>query len=136
MKEIMRKGILLSLLVAAVWLSGGSTVLMGHHSAAGFFETDKEITVKGTVKQVQLTNPHSWLEVMVKNEKGEEVQWSIEMQAPIQLLRQGWTRTTVKPGDEVTVVMNPMVKNQPGGLFIGITLPDGKQLGRMTRSSN
>ena len=93
-------------------------------------------TLKGTVKQLQLTNPHSWLEVMVKNDKGEEVQWSVEMQAPIQLLRQGWTRSSVKPGDPVTVIVNPMTNGQPGGIFVGITLGDGKQLGRVTRASN
>lgn len=131
----MRKRVLLHLFVVAVWLSGASTVLLGHHSAIGF-SMDKEITLKGTVKQLQLTNPHSWLEVMVKNDKGEEVQWSVEMQAPIQLLRQGWTRSSVKPGDPVTVIVNPMTNGQPGGIFVGITLGDGKQLGRVTRASN
>jgi hypothetical protein len=56
--------------------------------------------------------------------------WSIEMTAPAYLARAGWTSKTVKPGDKVTVTVRPMKSGDPGGLFVSITLPDGRILGQ------
>ena len=109
-------------------IAGVSGSVMAHHS--GQFFTDETVTLTGTVKEMQLTNPHSWLEMMVPNEDGELVQWSIEMSAPVVLFRRGWTRATVKPGDEVTVVARPMRDGRPGAAYVAITLPDGSTLGR------
>ncbi len=105
----------------------GSAV--AHHS--GRFFADETVKMTGTVKEMQLTNPHSWLEIMVPDEDGELVQWSIEMSAPVVMFRRGWTRSTVKPGDEVTVVARPMRDGRPGGAYVNITLPDGSTLGRV-----
>jgi len=112
----------------SVWVVAASSPALAHHS--GQFFTDDTVTLTGTVKEMQLTNPHSWLEIMVPNEEGELVQWSIEMSAPVVMFRRGWTKNTAKPGEEVTVVARPMRDGRPGGAYVAITLPDGSTLGR------
>ena len=112
----------------SAWVASASSSAVAHHS--GQFFADETVTLTGTVKEMQLTNPHSWLEMMVPSEEGEPVQWSIEFSSPVVLFRRGWTRTTVKPGDEVTVVARPMKDGRPGAAYVAITLPDGSTLGR------
>ncbi|MEX0828459.1 MAG: DUF6152 family protein [Haliea sp.] len=114
------KGCVLSLLVTYGLASA-------HHSGAFF--SDEEITIIGKVIEVQFTNPHSWLEVMVADDEGNEVQWSIELGAPIVLFRAGWTRELLKPGDEVTLVIHPMSDGRPAGGFVSMKLADGREIG-------
>ena len=77
--------------------------LWAHHSFATQYDTDKPITIKGSVMMLDLVNPHSWLYLNVKGAKGELVNWGIEL-GPIRDLQvQGWDKTTVKPGTEVSV---------------------------------
>jgi len=94
-----------------------------HHSFAMFDQT-KTVTLKGSVVEFQWTNPHSWIELQVGGDK-----WSIELNSPNNLTRQGWRRTIIKPGDAVTVTINPLRNGMKGGLFNTITLPDGRMLG-------
>ena len=101
---------------------------LAHHSFA-MFDRQKEITLKGTVKEFQWTNPHSFIEIEVADDKGVITPYSIEMNSPNNLVHAGWKRSTIKPGDKVTVKINPLRDGRPGGLYIGITLPDGKYLG-------
>ena len=112
----------------ALWAVAASAPVAAHHS--GQFFTREAVTLTGTVKQMQLTNPHSWLELMVPGEDGKLVQWSIEMSAPVVMFRAGWTKNTAKPGDKVTVVARPMIDGRPGGAYVNITLADGSMLGR------
>jgi hypothetical protein len=104
---------------------------LAHHSFA-MFDRQKEITLKGTVKEFQWTNPHSFIEIEVP-EAGAINSYSIEMNSPNNLTRQGWKSTALKPGDKVTVVMNPLRDGSRGGLFVSVMLPDGKVLGDPTR---
>ena len=97
---------------------------LAHHSFAMFDQT-KQVTVQGTVKDFQWTNPHAYIEV----EDGSAKVWSIELNSPNNLVRQGWKRTALHPGDKVTVVFNPLRDGKAGGLFNAVTLPDGKILG-------
>ena len=105
---------------------------LAHHSFA-MFDRQKEITLKGTVKEFQWTNPHSFIEIEAPDEKGGAISYSIEMNSPNNLTRQGWKSTALKPGDKVTVVMNPLRDGSHGGLFVSVMLPDGKVLGDPTR---
>ena len=100
-----------------------------HHSAAGIDQT-KQVTVVGTVKEFKWANPHSWIDLDVTDDKGETKVWSIEMTAPAYLARAGWKSTTIKPGDKVSVNVRPFRNGDPGGLFVNITLPDGRVLGQ------
>ena len=99
----------------------------GHHSMAGF-DRAKTVTLTGTVKQFKWANPHSWIEMEVPNAKGENVIWNVEMTAPGILAKAGWKSNVLKPGDKVTVVARPMLNGDPGGLFVSVTLPDGRTL--------
>ena len=101
---------------------------LAHHSFAPF-DLEKDISLKGTIKEVQFTNPHVWLQVMVKDDKGVETEWSIEAGAPGMLLRTGWKPNTLKPGDAVTVVAHPARNGMPNGSLIRVTVPDGRTLG-------
>src|SRR5688572_5337340 len=102
---------------------------VGHHSAA-MFDDAKVLELKGTVKELQWANPHIWLQVVVE-EKGKKTEWSLEGGSPNSLSRQGWRATTFKPGDAVTVRLNPMKDGTPAGAFIGAKFDaDGKTIGR------
>jgi hypothetical protein len=96
-----------------------------HHSFA-MFDRDKEVVLKGTVHEFQWTNPHAFIEMDVPNAKGEAERWSIELNSPNNLTRQGWKSTYLKAGDKVTVTMNPLRDGKHGGLFVAIVLADGK----------
>lgn len=97
---------------------------LAHHSFAMFDQT-RQVTVVGTVKEFQWTNPHAYIEVM----DTAGTIWSIELNSPNNLIRQGWKRTSLKTGDKVTLVLNPLRDGKPGGLFNAVTLPDGAVLG-------
>jgi hypothetical protein len=100
-----------------------------HHSGA-MFDRTKEVTLEGTIKELQWTNPHSWIEVMVPDAGGKLVQWSFEMEGPNVMHRQGWNAKTIKPGDRVTIVGRPLKDGRPGAAYVSIKLPDGRTLGR------
>ena len=99
-----------------------------HHSAA-MFDRTKTSTVSGTVKELQWTSPHCWLQVMAPSDAGP-VEWSIEMGAPIELYRGGWRPAILKPGDKITVVFNPTRDGARGGLFVSAAGADGQPVGK------
>jgi len=100
-----------------------------HHSAAGIDQT-KTVTQEGIVKTFKWANPHSWLEIEVQNSKGGTDIWNLEMNPPSYLVRAGWKSTTVKPGDKIKFSARPFKNGDPGGIFVNITLADGKVLGQ------
>ena len=99
-----------------------------HHSFAPF-DLARNVTLKGTIKEVQFTNPHVWLQVMVAGEKGAQTEWSIEAGAPGMLLRTGWKVNSLKPGDAVTIVTHPAKSGAPTGSLVSVTTSDGRTLG-------
>jgi len=100
-----------------------------HHSFAMFDQT-KVVSLTGTIVEFQWTNPHAWIEILAPGpEGGAPVRWGIELNSPNNLTRQGWKRSSLKPGDKVTLTMNPLRSGKKGGLFNQVTLPDGKVLG-------
>ncbi|HZM58213.1 MAG TPA: DUF6152 family protein, partial [Vicinamibacterales bacterium] len=110
---------------AVVLLTG--TAVSAHHSSAGIDRT-KTVELTGTVRQFGWTNPHSWMEVDVPDQKGGTVTWKVEMTSPAYLVRAGWKSTTVKQGDEVKVTVRPLRDGSPGGLFVSVLLADGRTL--------
>ncbi len=103
-----------------------------HHSAAMFDQT-KTVEVKGVVKAWLYTNPHSFLTITVKDDSGAVSDYSFEANGPGYLVRNGWNRNSVKPGDSVTVLMNPLKDGSAGGNLVEVTLPDGKKLSAAVR---
>ena len=93
------------LIAAAVLLSG--IQLFAHHSFAATYFEDKQQTIEGDLVQFMFRNPHSYIQVENKNEKGEVVRWAIEWGGGGQLGRQGVSRDTLKVGDHVVIVGNP-----------------------------
>lgn len=102
--------------------------VVAHHSAAGIDRT-KTLVVAGTVKEFRWTNPHSWIDLDVTDDKGVSTTWSVEMTSPTFLVRAGWKRSTLKAGDKVSVTLRPFKNGDPGGLFVSVTLADGQTLG-------
>jgi hypothetical protein len=110
----------------AIVASGGAA--LAHHSFA-MFDADQKMTLAGTVKEFQWTNPHAWIFVMVPNQEGQLEQWAVELGGPGQITRQGWSPKTLTPGMDVKLVIHPLRDGTNGGQFMGITLADGTQLG-------
>jgi len=101
-----------------------------HHSFA-MFDATKTVTLQGTVKEFEWTNPHSWLRVNVADEKtGKTVLWALELSSPARLTTMGMHADTVKPGDKVSVTFHPMRDGTRGGQFVQAELPGGKQVVR------
>jgi hypothetical protein len=90
---------------------------MSHHSTVEFDYT-KAYAVVGTVKELQWTNPHSWLQVLVPGEEGELVEWGFELGAPVFNVRMGWSNDSLVRGDEVIVVFCPTKKARPRGTLM------------------
>ena len=105
--------------------------VLAHHSFAAFDQT-RQVTLKGVVSEFQWTNPHSWLQLKVKNTEGVAEEWSIEMISPSVLARMGWKKNSIKPGDEVVVVINPVRSGAHGGNMVSITGADGRKIGGPT----
>jgi hypothetical protein len=101
---------------------------MAHHSGVEF-DTTKIVELNGTIKEFQFKNPHTWIQVLVPNPKGESVEWSLEWGSPNALGRDGYRPTTFPVGAKVTVRINPMKNGSPAGAFIGAKLEGGKTIG-------
>lgn len=84
-----------------------------HHSFAVFFDAQKTVTIKGKVTQYRFTNPHGTIALDVKKPDGSVEKWRAETNAPVILTRRGWTRDSVKPGDEVTITGWPSRDGRP-----------------------
>jgi len=96
-----------------------------HHSVAGF-DNQKEVVLKGTVSQFIWRNPHVLLEWEVKGEDGKVTKWSGEMNSPTSMIQVGMNRNSLKPGDEVLVVINPSKTGNPLAVIRKINMADGK----------
>jgi Family of unknown function (DUF6152) len=114
--------------LACVAVAMSAIPALAHHSFA-MFDAEKKVTLEGTVKEFQWTNPHSWILMTVANAQGQPEQWAIEMGGPSGLARQGWVPKTLTPGMKVQAVIHPLRDGTAGGQFMAVTLPDGTQMG-------
>jgi Family of unknown function (DUF6152) len=113
----------------AVWASLGTAMIVdppafSHHSNVAF-EVTKVITVSGVVKEFQWRNPHTWLTLTVNEPKGGKTDWALEGRAPGVLLRAGWTKNSLQPGETITVDMSPAKDGSKTGLIARVTKADG-----------
>lgn len=99
-----------------------------HHSFA-MFDRTREISKEAIVKELQWTNPHVWLQVLIADDKGGTQEWSMEAGAPGMLARTGWKSNTLKPGDNITIVFNPMKDGTAVGSLVRVILSDGRVMG-------
>ena len=94
---------------------------LAHHAFA-MFDTNREVMLDGTVKEFQWTNPHTWVQLWVREPDGRAVEWSIEGSSPNNLARFGWTRNSLKTGDHVQAVVHPLKDGSIGGSLVKITV--------------
>ena len=120
------KRLIVTLTVAGAALSAPA---VAHHSFA-MFDNKQEMTLDGTVKEFQWTNPHSWVQLVAKDPKtGKDIEWSIEAGSPNGLARQGWSRHSAKPGDKAQIVIHPLKDGSAGGSLVSLTV-NGAKVGR------
>jgi hypothetical protein len=86
--------------MAGLMLAGGA---LAHHSFAAEYDSKKPVELKGTLTELEWVNPHAWIHLEVKDEKGVVTKWSCELGSPNLLMRNGWRRDSIKPGDEIIV---------------------------------
>jgi hypothetical protein len=110
--------------VAAALAAGPA---LAHHSFS-LFNEQKTLTLEGTVKEFQWTNPHAWVQVVVKNSIGKEEEWSIEGASANAMARQGWSSKALKPGDHITVVIHPLKDGTNGGSLVSASV-NGQPVG-------
>jgi hypothetical protein len=113
-----------TLLTAMICIASSASA---HHSYA-MFDANKLVTVDATVKEFQWTNPHSWLQVMIADDKGGAEEWSLELGPLVVLHRWGWKPHSLNPGDKVKVSINPLRDGTHGGRLMSIVLPGGETL--------
>jgi len=101
--------------------------LIAHHGAAAL-DTGKEITLKGTVTEWIWSNPHCFLQFDAKDDKGTVRNWAVETQNPTSMTQRGWSRTSFKAGDTVTVTLEPVKNGQPIGRILTVILANGDKL--------
>lgn len=97
-----------------------------HHSF-GMFDRSRIVELSGTVREFQWVNPHTWIQLSA-TENGRTFEWSIEGRSPNVLSRRGWTRSTLRPGDQITATIYPLKDGRRGGAIISVRFSDGRVL--------
>jgi len=100
---------------------------LAHHSFA-MYDSSRQVTIEGVVKEVQWTNPHVWIEVMVPNAAGGNDQWSIECTSVNFMTRRGFSKHTIKPGDKISITLSPLKDGAHGGAFKSVNSLNGAPL--------
>ena len=119
---------LFAVIGGAALLVAAATPVLAHHSFAAEFDSNKPVTIKGTVSKVEWTNPHSWIHIDVKAPDGKVQTWAVEGGAPNALIRRGWTKNSVQVGVEIIVEGFQAKDSSLRANGRDITFPDGKKL--------
>jgi hypothetical protein len=104
-----------------------ATPLLAHHGASEYDMT-KIVSLQATVTELQFVNPHTLLTFTVKDDSGKASEWEGELPSPNLLTRRGWSRSTLKPGDQVTVIGSPAKNGEKGMQVKKLVFPDGHEL--------
>jgi hypothetical protein len=119
-----RNAIAAAIIVGIASITGSGGAAFAHHSFS-VFDTTVEQTVRGKVVEFEWTNPHTWTWIDVTNNDGSVTRWGLEGMSPNYLGRRGWSKYTMKPGDEIEVVIFPLKSGEPGGTLVRAMLEDG-----------
>lgn len=117
------------LLLLGALLTGSvfSLSTQAHHSVAAF-DRANPVALSGTVKEFKYTNPHTWIYLMVPDGKGGQAQWDLEGGSVNMVVRQGWTKDTLKAGMKVKLRIAPRKDGENGGEWLSVIEVDGKPL--------
>ena len=124
----MRKNLPAFPVTAVLLLLSLAGATFAHHGIASWFDMSRKATVKGTVTGFDWTNPHSYIYLDAKDEKGAVEKWTAEMGSVGMLVRAGWRRSTLKPGDEITLVGKPAKDGKPRMILDKVVFPNGQEL--------
>ena len=112
--------------LAAALLAGGHTI--AHHSFAAEFDSQKPVTLTGTVVKWEMINPHGWITMAVPGPDGRTTEWMVETSNPNGLMRLGWSKRSLKAGDAITVEAFRAKDGSNTANAARITLPDGRKV--------
>src|SRR2546426_9590500 len=121
---------LTALLVSGVFVSTSGAAI-AHHSFA-MFDQENPIELEGSVQEFKYTSPHTFILLQVKEKDGSTTVWNLEGSAPSNLVRDGWSSRSLKPGDEIRVMVEPFRSGSPGGAWNAskIKLKNGEPIGK------
>ena len=114
-------------LVLGAVLAIACTPSFAHHGAASY-DVDKKVELKGTVAQYLWANPHVLIQVDAAAEGGQTVRWVVESENPSAMVNRGWSKDSMKTGDQVTLTVTPVKNGRPYGRIIDVLLPSGQKL--------
>ena len=117
--------VLLWLVAAGIFPAANA---VAHHSFAAEFDAEKPITLKGVVVKWEMMNPHGWITVDVPGPSGEKVRWMVETSNPNGLMRLGWTKNSLKPGDQITIEAYRAKDGSNTANAARVTLADGRSV--------
>jgi hypothetical protein len=121
------KKLLVAVSIAVLPALAAGPPALAHHSGS-MFDPTKTVTLEGTVKEFQYTNPHSWLQIVVIGADGKPTEWGFESEGPSTLLRAGIKAKSFTPGEKVTVTCHPMKDGRTAGSLMSVTKADGTVL--------
>jgi hypothetical protein len=113
--------------IAAYGVLVFTAIATAHHSTT-MFDMQKTVELKGTIKEFQWTNPHTWTIVTVEGDAVTAGEYGLEGMSPNYLSRNGWTKRSLKFGDKVTLLVHPLKDGRKGGFLVSVTLADGTVL--------
>ncbi len=122
--RIIRQTVLTVVAAATALAAGGASA---HHSTA-MFDMQKSVTLNGTIKEFQWTNPHTFTYVMVEGNAAASGEYALEGMSPNYLGRNGWSKRSLKPGDKVVLQVHPLKDGRKGGFMVSVKLADGTVL--------
>lgn len=115
--------------LAAGLLACATSGAQAHHSRA-MFDLNKHIELSGEVREFQWTNPHCYIQLTVRNAKGESEDWTVEMGPPHSLKENGWGKFSLKPGDKIRLTIAPLRSGGKAGELEKVERQDGTPIGR------
>jgi hypothetical protein len=114
--------------LSGILLALGAVPVLAHHSFAAEYDSTKPVTLKGAVTKMEWQNPHARFYVDVTDEAGKVINWELELGSPNGLMRRGWTRNSLKPGDTVTVEGYLAKDGSKLANARNVTLGDGRKI--------